>query len=183
MRYKSTESGFGLISIMLHWTMAVLFTGLFALGLYMVELDYYDPFYHEGPWWHTSFGVIMSLLVVIRIGWRSTETTPSPLPSYQPWELIIAKIAHKLMYLLLLAICISGYFISTAKGTAIEVFHLFELPAMLIIDEHTADSIAEIHEIANWSLVIVLSLHIAAAFKHQLIDKDGTLLRMLNPNK
>jgi len=68
--------GYGLISIVLHWSMAIVFIGLFILGKYMVDLDYYSRWYQTAPDFHRSFGVLVSLLLLLRWGWRRYNRQP-----------------------------------------------------------------------------------------------------------
>ena len=70
MQLTNTNNNFGLITIMIHWIMAVLIVGLFILGTIMVDLDYYDPNYHVFPWWHKSFGLIITFMFVFRLIWK-----------------------------------------------------------------------------------------------------------------
>ena len=65
IQYKNSEQNFGLITILIHWLMALLIIGLFILGKYMLSLDYYDPFYHTGPWWHKSIGLVVLFLLIV----------------------------------------------------------------------------------------------------------------------
>ena len=93
----------------------------------------------------------------------------------------LAHLIQKSFYLLILLIGISGYFISTAKGKAIEFFNWFDVPAILNeIEESRADLIGEAHEIMAFLLAILVILHALAALKHHFVDKDETLRRMIN---
>ncbi|MDM8567477.1 cytochrome b [Candidatus Halobeggiatoa sp. HSG11] len=181
MNIKNTQASYGIITILLHWVMAIIIIGLFFLGEYMVDLDYYDQWYHAAPWWHKSIGILVFALLLIRVGWKLSNPTLVPVANSQLWEVKIAKLVHIIFYILLFIICISGYFISTAKNVGIEIFGLFELPAVMELSENKADIVGEIHEISTHILVIVFLLHGIAALKHHFINKDNTLIRMLKP--
>ncbi len=181
MIMTNSKIGYGIIAIILHWVMAVIIIALFILGEYMVDLDYYDPWYHLAPWWHKSFGISIFVLLFIRWFWRLINTHPEPLPSYKKWEVKSSKIVHLLFYALLFITCLSGYFIATAKGVSIEVFTWFKLPAITVLSENQADIAANIHELVTHILVALFFLHIMAAFKHHFMNKDITLVRMLKP--
>lgn len=172
---------YGITAILLHWIMAVLVVGLFFLGEYMVDLDYYDRWYQLAPWWHKSIGLFVFVLLAFRLGHRLKNKPPKPLVSYKLWEIKAAKITHVLFYLLLFIACISGYFISTAKGASIEVFAWLEIPAFLILSETNAELTAEVHEIATLVLAVLFCLHVIAALKHHCIDRDETLSRIIKP--
>lgn len=178
---KNSTQSFGLISKLLHWSMAILLTGLFSVGLYMTELDYYDPLYHSLPWWHKSFGLLTMLLLLLRFIWKFTNPEPQPLNSHQKWEISLAHLIQKAFYLLILFIGITGYLISTAKGKGIEFFNWFDVPAITSeLEEERADFIGETHEFFAILLTTLVVLHALAALKHHFIDKDETLKRMIN---
>lgn len=178
---KNTRESFGFITKSLHWLMAIMLIGLFAVGLYMTGLDYYDSLYHTLPWWHKSFGLLVITLLVVRFIWKLLNPKVLPLESHKKWEISLAGLLQNLFYFLILLIGISGYLISTAKGKGIEFFNLFEVKALTTsLDEDRADLIADIHEVLAITLIVLAALHAAAAIKHHVLDKDKTLLRMLN---
>lgn len=179
MKLTNSVSYYGLMPILLHWIMAIIIIGMFFLGEYMVDLDYYDSWYHQAPWWHKSIGVCLFSLLLIRIGLKLSSATPAPLSSYKSWELVLAKITHVSFYLLLLAICMSGYLVATAKGVGVELFAWFEIPAIMALSENQTDLFGEIHEVTTHILVVLFLLHVAAALKHHFVDHDSTLTRML----
>lgn len=179
MLLRNSRHHFGLISITLHWAMALVIYAMFALGLWMVGLGYYDSWYHDAPEIHKSIGVILMLVLIIRLVWRVVSPPPSPLSSYSMLVRSSAVIAHWLLYSLLLAILISGYLISTADGKPISVFGWFELPALLSGAGEQADLAGDIHLWLAWGVVIISVLHGLAALKHHYIDRDVTLKRML----
>ncbi len=177
---RNTTQTFGLINKLLHWLMAILLTGLFVVGLYMTDLDYYDPLYHQLPWWHKSLGLVIFALLVCRLIWKLINPMPAPLKSHQTWEILLAHWLQWLFYLLIFLIALSGYFIATAEGEGIGFFDWFEIPALIdSIDEDSADLIGDGHKIMAISLAVLVILHALAALKHHFIDKDETLKRMI----
>ncbi|MEJ2317120.1 MAG: cytochrome b [Gammaproteobacteria bacterium] len=177
MRLRNTGSAYGLVSILLHWSIALGVIGLFALGLWMVELDYYDAWYRRAPELHKAIGVLLFIAVVVRIAWRAVSTRPAPLGSRR--EIAIARLAHGILLLLPLFVMVSGYLISTADGSSIDVFSLFSVPATLTGFEGQEDIAGEVHLILAVLLIAVAALHMLAALKHHFIDRDRTLTRML----
>jgi cytochrome b561 len=178
---KNTSQQFGLVSIGLHWLMALLLTGLFAVGLYMTSLDYYDPLYHRLPWWHKSIGLGVILLLLVRFVWKIINPRPAALASHKTWEVRLAHSIQNLFYGVILLMGVSGYLISTAKGKGIAFFGFFDVPAVTKeIAEETADMMGNVHLLMAWGLVCLVILHAAAALKHHFIDKDNTLKRMIN---
>ena len=176
---KNTTGGYGTLSIVLHWLTALIVFGLFALGLYMTGLGYYHPWYHSAPWWHKSFGLLLFGLLLLRIGWSLYNVKPAPLAGHLPWERRLAAVTHRLLYLLLLLICISGYLISTAKGEGIEFFGWLLVPALLPAFDNQADIAGAVHYYLALSMIGLVLLHTAGALKHHFSDRDETMQRML----
>lgn len=179
MQLRNTTRRFGIVSIVLHWSVAIAVYSMFALGLWMVTLSYYDGWYHQAPEIHKSIGILLILGLVVRLIWRMLSPPPPALASYSRLTRIGAVAAHSLLYLLLFAIFISGYLISTADGKPISVFGWFEIPATLSDAGVQADLAGQIHLWLAWGVVILSALHALAAIKHHFIDKDDTLRRML----
>ena len=177
---KNSQQSFGLISKLLHWSMALLLTGLFAMGLYMTALDYYDPLYHSLPWWHKSFGLFALFLLLLRFIWKLTNPQPEPLQSHKKWEVFLAHLIQKAFYGLILLIGTTGYLFSTSKGKGVAFFNWFDVPVLTLLTEDSADFIAETHKYLAILLAALVILHALAALKHHLIDKDETLKRMIN---
>ncbi|ADD76616.1 MULTISPECIES: cytochrome b [Pantoea] len=179
MLLRNSPGRYGWLSIFLHWSMALVIYAMFALGLWMVGLSYYDTWYHNAPEIHKSIGVILMLALIIRLIWRVVSPPPKPLSSYSPLVRITAVVAHGLLYGLLIAILFSGYLISTADGKPVSVFGWFSLPAVLTGAGEQADLAGDIHLWLAWCIVILSVLHGLAALKHHFIDRDITLKRML----
>jgi cytochrome b561 len=165
--------------IVIHWLSALAVFGLFALGLWMTGLTYYDPWYHRAPDTHRSIGALLLLLTTLRLLWQLLDGRPQELPEHLAWEKVVAKIVHIMLYLLLLAVIVSGYLISTAHGRPNSGDGWFELPATLYGIEGQEDLAGELHLILAWSLLGLALLHGAAALKHHFIDRDRTLKRMV----
>lgn len=174
---KNTKQGYGLIAIFFHWVSVILVLGLFGVGWWMVELNYYSEWYRTAPHWHKSIGLLFALFVVFRLVWKSVNTSPQPLGTST--EQRAARFAHILLYLLMLSLFVSGYLISTADGRGIDVFDWFTVPAMGEFIEQQEDIAGWIHEYLAYSLIGLVLLHAAAALKHHFIDKDAVLRRML----
>jgi len=179
MRLRNSSSQWGWTTITIHWITALTIIGMFAFGLWMVELTYYDEWYKKGPSLHKSIGITLFMLTLGRLVWRLKNITPDALSSHKVWERKIAAIAHFLLYLLLFGVMISGYLISTADGRGVEFFGLFEIPATLQGIENQEDIAGVVHLILASTLIGIALLHAGAALKHHFIDRDRTLKRML----
>jgi len=174
---KDTTTSFGWISIAIHWLMALSIFGLFGLGLYMVELTYYDAWYKGSLDLHKDIGMLLLLALLIRIGWRFANTDPAELPGPK-WEQLAGKLMHFGLYAVMLTLMLSGFLISTADGRAIAVFEWVNVPALPWNIDNQEDIAGEIHEVLAWILMAMTAIHALAAVKHQLINKDNGLKRM-----
>lgn len=179
MQFKNSDQGYGVLAITIHWVFALTFISLFAIGLYMVELTYYDSLYKTLPNVHRSIGIILACLLIMRLVWRMINVQPKPEPHLKAYEILGAELVHWMLYLLPLAIMISGYLITTADGSSIEVFGLFEVPALLPAQKGREDIAGAVHFYLAYATIGLACLHMLAALKHHFIDRDKTLLRML----
>lgn len=181
MKLRNDKARYGWVAIGLHWLVAVAVFALFGLGLYMVDLGYYDPWYRSAPNLHRSVGLTLLAVVLIRVTWRVLSPPPAPLANHHRWEQAGARLAHWGLLGLLLVAMISGYLISTADGAGIPVFGLFEVPSVTGRQSGLEDSAGLVHYWSTWALVVLAGLHGLAALKHHFIDRDATLKRMLRP--
>ena len=183
MQIKNTIDSYGIIAIIFHWVVAVAVIGMYLLGLWMDDLEYYDPWYTTAPHIHKSIGVIVISLVVARLIWRWINPVPKSLRSHKKWEQVLAKLTHGMFYILLISMFFSGYLITTAEGKSLQVFNWFGIPAMVTEIENLEDVAGEIHEVIANTIILLATLHALAAIKHQFFDKDGTLLRMFGKSQ
>jgi cytochrome b561 len=179
MFWKNTKDQFGCITIGLHWLVALTVYMLFALGLWMVTLGYYDSWYHQAPEIHKSIGCILFAVMLFRVIWRFISPPPKPLSSYSRFTRVSAILVHLMLYIVLFCIIFSGYLISTADGQSVNVFGLFTVPAILMGLPDQADTAGTVHFYLAWAVVVLSLLHGLAAIKHHFIDGDITLKRML----
>ena len=122
MSFTNTPERYGVISAAFHWLSAIIVYGMFALGLWMVTLSYYDGWYHKAPELHKSIGILLMMGLVIRILWRVISPPPGPLPSYSPMTRLAAKAGHLALYLLLFAIGISAAETAVAIAIIINIY-------------------------------------------------------------
>ena len=178
MQWRNSSSHYGLVSILLHWLVALVVFGLFGLGYWMVGLDYYSGWYKTAPDLHKSIGLLLFAVMLVRVLWRWVSPAPASLPNHGRLTRLGSKLGHGFLYLGLFVLMISGYLISTADGRGIEVFGLFEVPASLTSIPDQEEVAGLVHEYLAWALVIFAGVHALAALKHHVIDRDRTLLRM-----
>lgn len=175
----NTINRFGIVSIILHWVMAVAIFGLFALGWYMVDLTYYDALYKTLPEVHKSIGILFGIVLIFRIVWKMINVTPKFEDSLSAFERFSAKAVHLCFYVLMVLITVSGYLITTADGSSISVFDFFQVPATITSIPVQEDNAGLVHKYLAYAIMGLTALHAAAAFKHHYVNKDNTLRKML----
>ncbi|MGO4999909.1 cytochrome b [Oceanisphaera sp. W20_SRM_FM3] len=163
----------------LHWLTGLMVIGLFAVGLWMRNLSYYDSLYQVLPFWHKSVGFLLLLLVLLRLVVRFSTQRPPALSSHQPWERMLASATVWLLYGLMFCLFISGYLIATADDRPAPFFGWFDVPVLIKAFANQEDVAGLWHEYAGWVLIGLSGLHALAALKHHFLDKDVTLKRML----
>ncbi len=179
---KDSSSGYGLISILIHWISALLILFLFGLGVYMVDLTYYDDWYHKGPELHVSLGLLVLLIMVVRIVWRIINPTPVDLPA-KAVQQIAAKLVKIGLYVFIFVVIASGYLITTAEGQAASMFNLIKFPVITQLSSANVDIAGEVHEYLAWGIIALVVLHALGALFHHFAMRDRTLVRMLKPVK
>ena len=176
MLIHDTTDGYGLPTRLIHWLMAVAIVAMFVLGLWMVTLTYYSPYYRLAPDIHRSVGMLLLFLLVARFAWRLANDKPDD-SELSPFERRAAQVVHWGFYPLLFALMASGYLISTADGRPIEVFNWFSVPA-LVRDKGMEETAGEVHEILAYLTMAIVALHAAASLKHHFLDRSRILARM-----
>jgi len=127
---------------------------------------------------HKSLGMTILALALVRIVWRLLNH-PAPLPSRIPlWQLRASSLAHWALYALLFALPTSGWLLSSAHGYSVGWFNLFAFPDLLAQSKPFADILEQVHEILGKLLLVLAIVHILAAIKHHIVDKDEVLQRM-----
>jgi cytochrome b561 len=169
------------VAMALHWVLALAILTAFAAGLYVEGLPF-SPTKLKLLNWHKWAGVSILFLSALRLVWRLTHRPPE-LPqrvrnNMPGWQMAAFHGTHHLMYLLFFVVPLAGWAYSSAKGFPIVWFGVLPLPDLLAKDEALAHLLKEVHELAAFGLMGLVALHIAAALKHQFIDRDGLLDRM-----
>lgn len=164
-------------AIVLHWLIALLIFVAFPLGLYMHELPL-SPDRLKLYSYHKWLGISVLMLVSMRVVWRLTHTPP-PLPvGIAGWQRLVSPIVHGLLYLLIIAIPLSGWLMSSAKGFQTVWFGVLPLPDLVGKDKALGHLLEEVHETLNFTMLFLVILHVGAALKHQFIERQPFLQRM-----
>lgn len=165
----------------LHWVLALLIVGNFALGIYMADLPF-SPARLQYYSWHKWAGVLVLAFSVVRLLTRLLKTPP-PLPpaieaAMPGWQKLAHHATHIALYVLFFAVPLSGWAFSSAAGFPVVLFGMLPLPDFVPVSEGLADVLKEAHEIAALSMAGLVLLHVAGALKHHFIDRDGLMQRM-----
>jgi cytochrome b561 len=128
---------------------------------------------------HKSTGITILMLVILRLSWRSLNPTPDLPPTLKPYERKLAHINHALLYLLLVAMPLSGWMMSSARGFPVSWFGFFTLPDLVPKSKPLYDAMVTTHGTLAVLLGAVVALHVAAALKHHFWLRDDVLRRML----
>lgn len=179
--WKNGRNSYGLVSISFHWTLALTFVGLVGLGVWMVGLSYYDPWYNDSLVLHKAIGIVALALALVNFGWRLADPKPALATDLKPHERAGATAMHWLLNALIVLVPATGYVISTSEGAGIDMFGLFDVPALLGKSEQLRDLAIDLHYYLAYGGIAMVALHASAALKHHFIDRGSTLKRMLNP--
>jgi cytochrome b561 len=185
-------------AIILHWLVALMIIAMLALGFWMHELPKDAPktaafdLFNWGIYTvtlpepvsvrtfyfnlHKSIGVTLLAIILFRVFWRLTHAAPAFLNTMKGWEKTLADFGHKTLYVLMLVMPLSGFVMSVYSKFGIK---WFGMPLVTGLDNpKLRDFFLAVHEITAWLLVALILLHVAAAIKHKVVDKDGVMKRM-----
>jgi len=176
VRWKDTRSGYGWVSIALHWLTAILVLTMWTLGT-MSQTDIQA----DSAWYahlHMSIGASAYLILWGRILWRFVAGHPDPHPGQSAILFPLAKAFH---YLLLIAIgmmLVSGPLMVWSGGDAVEVF-AFAIPSPFASWPGLHDLLRRIHGVTASIIILGVILHILAALKHIVFNRDGTFDKIM----
>jgi cytochrome b561 len=189
MKWRNTVDRYGFVAQALHWLIALGIVAQYFLAEAAEEVEgaAVEPLSAAGI--HASLGVTILALALLRLAWRLLEVPPERPLAMKSYEIALARAAHIAFYVLLFAIPLSGWALATASGQGLSFFGWFELPQFQPVTQAplpwikggtlSKDQLEELHEVLFNVLVGLAVLHIAAALKHQLVDRDGVLRSML----
>lgn len=165
------------VAIFLHWTSAVLIAVLIGLGWYMLSIEG-----QPGSAWyfdlHKSLGITFALLVGLRVAWRMRHAPGSLPATLRAWQARAAKLSHAALYILMILLPITGYLGALFGGSGVAFFDV-ATPGWAARNDTLKEQFLAVHSALAWTLVVLIGLHIVAALKHLLIDKDGVFQRIL----
>lgn len=166
----------------LHWIISISIISLIAVGLYMAGIADDAPDKYALYPYHKAFGFTVLILVFARIITRLRSAVPAPLQTLQPWEIKLSKVTHLLLYVGMIAMPVSGYFMSSYYPFADGInMYFFTVPEITGKDKVMSGIFHQIHEYGSWALIAAVSLHFVGVLKHKFFDKgeSDVLKRML----
>ena len=174
----NTADGWGAPAKFFHWTVALLILVQIGLG-FTAALWRLSPLKLELFVWHKSTGMLILALMLARLAWRLANRSPALPPQTPAWERYAAHASHVLLYVLAVALPLSGWVINSAAGVPFSIFWLVPLPAIVAPDERLEELAKLVHFSLLVALCLVLALHIAAALRHHFVKRNAILIRML----
>ena len=178
MSLSNTNLTWGSIAKGFHWIIAALIFTQFGLGWIADEWPR-SPTKVDLFVWHKSIGILILTLVVLRICWRMLNRVPDLPAATSRMERWGAHASHAVLYLLIVAMPISGWVINSAANFPLKLFWLVPLPNIVAPSKATQTLAANIHLGLFWTLATVVTIHIAAALRHHFVKRDDVLIRML----
>jgi len=171
------EGRYTTVAVALHWLVAVLVVAQFAFGWWMQEIPKYPTGLRAEAFnLHKSVGLLLLALMLLRLGWRAGHPPPA-LPAMPRWQSNAARATHIGLYVLLVAMPLTGYLGSAFSGYPVRLFG-WVLPAWAARDDAVKAWMSSAHLAVSWSLLAVFVVHVAGAVKHAAIDRDGLMRRM-----
>ena len=164
-------------SISLHWLMVALFIAVYASIELRVLFEKGTELRETMKSLHFMFGLLIFFLVWLRLLMRAKYPAPRIEPAPAPWQALAARLAHGMLYVLMIGMPLAGWLMLSASGKPIPFFGL-ELPALVAENKALADQVKEIHEIGGTVGYWLIGLHAAAALFHHYVQRDNTLRRM-----
>lgn len=173
---------FGLVSIINHWSNALIFIGVLGLGFYLDFIGSGRAL--RGPWMgvHQAAGALFLFLAIWRLVWRLIQGFPKETTHMPAWQTMSAKLVHWLLLFSIIAMPVSGILLTVFGERAVNVFGLFTIPAQP--EQDFVRTVANtVHSALAYIVAAAIFMHVGAVVKHHVIDKDDTLKRMLSSKK
>lgn len=173
-----TASGYTGTAKSLHWLIVALLIAQFIFAWTMPHIGRNTPVTTLISL-HFTFGIIILAVAIVRLGWRLSHGEPKPEDGLPPWQTLSAQVTHWLLYLLLFVVPILGWINASWRGMPVVMFGL-ELPKLIATRSPGWQWTGDVHGLlANYLMLALVGLHVAAALYHHFIRHDGVLKRML----
>jgi cytochrome b561 len=168
---------YGTTAKVFHWLIVGLLLAQYPIGWLMPDL--HRNMKPGAPMtFHISFGITILLLIVLRLVWRLTHPV-APESSLPPWQRLSSELVHWLLYVLVLATTVTGWLFASFRGWSVSFFYLVPMPMLSTDNDAASKAVDGLHQAAEWALLVVIGIHVAAALAHIFIYRDRIMQRML----
>ena len=181
-----TQARYTSVAIMLHWLIALILISAIAVAWQFDDANGLAKF--QLFQLHKSLGITVLVLSLARLGWRLVNPAPAPLASLKPWEKVLSKAVHVGFYVIMLGLPLTGWLVVSAspKNIPTLLYGIIDLPYLPFVHGLAQDQahnlqelFEEVHEAMGKVTYGLILLHVGAALKHQFIDRDSVLSRMV----
>ncbi|MBX2996916.1 MAG: cytochrome b [Caldilineaceae bacterium] len=184
MRWKNTSTHYGAVTKMFHWLVFLIFANQYIVAFAMLGIEQHETAlggFRQGTLynWHKSIGLIALLVILFRYTWRKTTRLPNWAETLTRTERRIIHWYERILYIAMFIMPISGYLYVMAGNYGVHFFSRVHLPNPIPQSEILAALARWTHIGTAWLILIVLAVHVGLVLKHQLIQRDGLLRRML----
>jgi cytochrome b561 len=170
---------YGTTAKVFHWTIVALLAVQYPIGLLMPDIHRgMQP--GAGMTFHVSIGLIILVVTALRLIWRLTHPV-APESSLPTWQRLTSDVVHWMLYVMVIFTTVTGWLFASYRGWSLSFLYLFPFPMLSAENPAALKSIDGLHQAAEWSLLAVIAVHVAAAFVHLLYYRDGVIRRLL-PN-
>ena len=168
-----------------HWLTAIAVLIMFVTGTLMTwrsEAGVWDATTNALYSGHKLLGFLLIWVIGLRVAYRMYNGTPAHPPTMNPLLARVAEATHAVIYVLLVQVALLGW-LGISLFPALNIFGLFDLPAIAAPDQAQAKVVFGFHEVLGIALFALISVHIAGALAHAIVFKDGVFQRMLPPRQ
>ncbi|AUX76085.1 cytochrome b [Sinorhizobium fredii] len=179
---RNRENGFGTVTIVLHWTIALLILGLMFVGFAMRRIELDPALQFSLYQWHKSLGFTALGLALLRALWWLAERTPQPVPGLHPFEYAAARQTHRILILLGVIVPLAGWAVASASTLNMPSFYfnIIVIPHLPLPHSESAEAFwARTHALLAYVMLVLVAIHAVAALYHQFVRGDDVLIRML----
>jgi cytochrome b561 len=168
---------YGTTAKVFHWLIVALLLVQYPIGWLMPDI-------HGGMkpgaamTFHVSFGIVILILIMIRFAYRLAHPV-APESSLVPWQRLSSEAVHWLLYALVLATTVTGWLFASFRGWSMSLFFLAPLPMLASENAAAVKALDGWHQAMEWTLLVVIGIHVAAALAHIFIYRDRIMQRML----
>jgi len=177
MQFKNTKTGYGLVAQTLHWAVAGLIVYQYILAERAEAATLFQQLGILAR--HKSIGMTILALALVRLLWRLSQTHPDPPPNEPRYRIALARWSHRLLYVLIVLMPVTGWIMSSAANTPVSYLGWFTLPNLVSPLPQRVELLKAVHGTLFLVLAAVVAVHASAALYHHFLLKNDVLRRML----